>query len=81
MGRKNYLFAGSDTGGDRAADVYSLIETCKLGAIDPEAYLHDIIQRIPDHKINHIDELLLWNWQALQNVATIIGNEPSGYYE
>ena len=71
LGRKNYLFAGSDKGGNRAAAIYSLIETCKLNAIDPEAYLRDILTRIPDHKINRITELLPWNWQASQNVATI----------
>ena len=70
LGRKNYLFAGSDNSGIRAAAIYSLIETCKLNAIDPEAYLRDILARIPDHKINRIDELLPWNWQARQNVAT-----------
>ena len=66
LGRKNYLFAGSDTGGKRAAAIYSLIETCKLNAIDPEAIFRDIIARIADHKINRIDELLPWNWKANQ---------------
>jgi transposase len=66
LGRKNYLFAGSDTGGARAAAIYSLIETCKLNAIDPEAYLRDILARIADHKINRIAELLPWNWKATQ---------------
>lgn len=70
LGRKNYLFAGSDKGGNRAAAIYSLIETCKLNVIDPEAYLRDILTRIADHKINRIDELLPWNWKAQQNVAT-----------
>ena len=81
LGRKNYLFAGSDTGGNRAAAIYSLIETCKLNTINPEAYLRDILARIPDHKINRIDELLPWNWQAAQNVATLAGHEPSGYHK
>ena len=63
LGRKNYLFAGSDTGGQRAAAIYSLIETCKLNAIDPEAYFRDILGRIADHKINRIAELLPWNWK------------------
>jgi transposase len=71
LGRKNYLFAGSDTGGNRAAAIYSLIETCKLNTIDPESYLRDVLARIPDHKINRISELLPWNWQARQNVATL----------
>ena len=67
LGRKNYLFAGSDSGGNRAAAIYSLIEICKLNAIDPEAYLRDIIARIPDHKINRIGELLPWNWATNNN--------------
>ena len=67
LGRKNYLFAGSDNGGNRAAAVYSLIETCKLNAIDPQAYLRDILARIADHKINRITELLPWNWVASKN--------------
>jgi transposase len=66
LGRKNYLFAGSDTGGIRAAAIYSLIETCKLNAIDPEAYLRDILGRIVEHKINRITELLPWSWKTNQ---------------
>ena len=69
LGRKNYLFAGSDTGGQRAAAIYALIETCKLSAIDPEAYLRDILARIADHKINRIAELLPWNWKKQQASA------------
>ena len=64
LGRKNYLFAGSDTGGERAAAIYSLIETAKLNGLDPEAYLRDVLTRIADHKINRVAELLPWNWSA-----------------
>jgi hypothetical protein len=64
--RKNYLFAGSDSGGDRAASIYSLIGTAKLNALDPEAYLRDVLTRIADHPINRIDELLPWNFAAHQ---------------
>ena len=71
LGRKNYLFAGSDTGGQRAAAIYSLIETCKLSAIDPEAYLRDILARIADHKINRIAELLPWNWKKHRSSTKI----------
>jgi transposase len=60
LGRKNYLFAGSDAGGERAAAIYSLIGTAKLNDIDPEAYLREVLTRIADHPINRIDELLPW---------------------
>ena len=69
LGRKNYLFAGSDAGGQRVAAIYSLIETCNLNAIDPESYLRDILARIADHKINRITELLPWNWKVNQASA------------
>lgn len=63
LGRKNWLFAGSDTGGERAAMMYSVIQTAKLNGLDPEAYLRDILGRIADHPIKQIDELLPWNWK------------------
>lgn len=63
-GRKNYLFAGSDAGGRRAAIMYTIIETAKMTGLDPEAYLADVIARIADHPANRIDELLAWNWSA-----------------
>jgi hypothetical protein len=63
LGRKNYLFAGSDAGGDRAAAMYSLIGSAKLNGLDPEAYLRDVLGRIADHPINRIAELLPWNLQ------------------
>lgn len=61
IGRKNYLFAGSDSGGERAAAIYSLIGTAKLNGIDPQAYLREVLAKIADHPINRIDELLPWN--------------------
>src|SRR5208282_4064536 len=61
IGRKNWLFAGSDTGGERAAVMYTITETAKLNGLNPEAYLRDIIARIADHPAKHIDELLPWN--------------------
>jgi len=61
LGRKNYLFAGSDAGGERAAAIYSLIGTAKLNGLDPEAYLRNVLSRIADHPINRISELLPWN--------------------
>jgi hypothetical protein len=68
LGRKNYLFAGSDAGGQRAAAMYTIIETAKMSGLDVEAYLADIIARIADHPINHIDQLLPWNRQPLRRL-------------
>jgi hypothetical protein len=61
LGRKNYLFAGSDAGGERAAVIYSLLGSAKLNGIDPETYLTLVLRRIADHPINRIAELLPWN--------------------
>ena len=60
IGRKNYLFVGSQGGGKAAAIAYTLIETAKLNGIDPQAWLTDTLARIPDHKITRVDELLPW---------------------
>ncbi len=59
--RKNYLFAGSDAGGERAAAIYSLLGSAKLNGIDPEAYMTAVLRRIADHPINRIEALLPWN--------------------
>ena len=52
---------GSDAAGERAASIYSLVETAKLNGLDPQAYLREVLTRIADHPINRIDELLPWN--------------------
>ena len=62
VGRKNYLFAGSDAGGERAAVIYTLIETAKLSGVNPYAWLTDVIGRIADHPARKINELLPWEW-------------------
>ncbi len=61
IGRKNYLFAGSDAGGERASAIYTLVGTAKLNGLDPEAYLRHILERIADHPVNRIEELLPWS--------------------
>ena len=62
LGRKNYLFCGSDAGGQRAACIYSIVETAKMSGINPQAYLSDVLTRIADHPIHKIDNLLPWRW-------------------
>jgi len=64
LGRKNYLFAGSDAGGERAAAIYSLLGTAKLNGLDPELYLRYVLERIADHPVNCLQELLPWNLTA-----------------
>ncbi|MCP1559087.1 UNVERIFIED_ORG: transposase [Methylobacterium sp. SuP10 SLI 274] len=69
VGRKNYLFAGSDLGAERAAAFYTLIETAKLNRLDPEAYLRDVLTRIADHPAKRLTDLLPWNWTPAQPAA------------
>jgi transposase len=64
IGRKAWLFAGSDRGGERAAAMYSLIGTAKINDVDPQAWLADVLDRINDHPATHLSELLPWNWKA-----------------
>jgi transposase len=64
LGRKNWLFAGSDAGGDRAAIFYTLIRSAKLNGLEPEAWLRDVLTCIGEHPINRVDELLPWAWAA-----------------
>jgi transposase len=66
VGRRNWTFAGSDAGGHRAAAVYTLIETCKMNDVDPQAWLADVLARLPDHPASKIADLLPWKWKANQ---------------
>lgn len=70
IGRKNWLFAGADTGAETLARAMTLIETAKMNGLDPQAWLADVLARIHDHKINRLDELLPWNWTPMPQVET-----------
>ena len=74
LGRKNFLFAGSDAGGERAAAIYSLLGSAKLNGHNPEAFIRAVLERIADHPINRIYELLPWNLQAMHTNA-LTGND------
>ena len=63
LGRKSWLFAGSERGGDRAAFLYSLIVTAKMNDIDPQAWLADVLARMPNLPVSRLSELLPWNWR------------------
>jgi transposase len=69
LGRKNYLFAGSDAGGERAAAIYSLVGSAKLHGLDPQAYLRHVIERIAEHPVNRIEELLPWRVDLQPDLA------------
>ena len=70
LGRKAWLFCGSDRGGHRAAAMYSLIVTCKLNDVDPQAWLADVLARIAEHPVQSLDELLPWNWRPRSAALT-----------
>jgi transposase len=64
VGRRNWTFCGSDAGGERAAVIFTLIETAKICHIDPKAWLADVLARIADHPASRIHDLLPWNWRT-----------------
>jgi transposase len=70
LGRKSWLFAGSDRGGRRAAAMYSLIVTAKMNDVDPQAWLADVLARIAEHPVHKLDELLPWNWRATRQTTS-----------
>jgi len=69
LGRNNWTFARSDRVGERAAAMYTLIETAKLNGIDPQAWLADVLARLPDHPAKRIEELLPWHRKAVRQAA------------
>jgi len=72
IGRRNWTFCGSDRGGDRAAAMYTLIQTCRLNYVDPHAWLRDVIAQISDHPQTRIHELLPWEWKARQQPPELV---------
>ena len=70
LGRKSWLFAGSDRGGQRAAAMYSIIVTAKMNDVDPQAWLADVLARIAEHPAHRLDELLPWHWRPLRAYAS-----------
>lgn len=71
VGRRNWTFCGSDSGGHRAAVMYTLIESAKLSDVDPKAWLADVLTRIADHPVKQIEALLPWNWKAAREQAAV----------
>jgi transposase len=69
LGRKSWLFLGSDRGGERAAVMFTLIQSCKLNAVDPQAWLADVLARIAEHKVSDLAALLPWNWKSARSMA------------
>ena len=69
LGRRAWLFAGSDRGGERAAAMFTLIETAKLNNVDPQAWLADVLRRIADHPLSRLHQLLPWNWASATQAA------------
>ncbi len=70
LGRKAWLFCGSDRGGQRAAVIYSLIQSARLNDVDPQAWLADVLARIADHPVRQLDQLLPWNWHKRAGVLS-----------
>jgi transposase len=66
IGRRNWTFAGSDRGAENSATIMTIIETAKLCDLNPQTYVADLLNRLPDHKINRLDDLAPWNWKPAQ---------------
>jgi transposase len=72
LGRKSWLFCGSDRGGQRAAAMYSLVVTAKMNGVDPQAWLANALSRIAAHPAHRLDELLPWNWRLRPQAAAAL---------
>ena len=72
LGRKNFLFAGADSGGERAAAIYALIGTAKLNGLNPEAYLHHVLGRIAEHPVSRTNDLLLWSVADQRHISELV---------
>jgi transposase len=70
LGRKSWLFCGSDRGGQRAAAMYSLVITCKMNGVDPRAWLADVLARIAAHPAHKLNELLPWSWKLQAGILS-----------
>jgi transposase len=70
LGRKNYLFCGNHEAAERTAVIYSLLGSCRLAGVNPEAWLTDVLGRIPDHSVQRLDELLPINWKQTKQKTT-----------
>lgn len=70
LGRKAWLFCGSDRGGQRAAVLHTMTQTARLNNVDPQAWLADVLSRIAEHSVRQLDQLLPWNWQPARNIVT-----------
>ena len=71
LGRRNWTFAGSDSGGQRAAAIYTLLQTAKLNSVDPQAWLADVLARIADTPTSRLVDLLPWNWKRTQDAQKL----------
>jgi len=71
LGRKSWLFCGSDRGGQRAAAMYSLIVTAKMNGVDPQAWLTDVLSRIASHPAHRLDDFLPWNWAPQASAISV----------
>src|SRR5262245_35598156 len=77
LGRKSWLFAGSDRGGERTAVMLTLIHTAKLNDVDPQAWLSDVLGSINDHNIHRLNELLPWNWASERKRRKLAASVPT----